>query len=346
MILMYNNNVKLSDNLLELNVSLEKKVEDRTFELNNSLKELKGLTQFKEDLTHMIVHDLKTPLSAIINVELFSDDKNRVGIIKQSGFTMLNLVQNILDVYKYKNSEFDLNKNKIPLIEIVDKAFQEIEFLAEQKLISFERSKSIRCSVNVDEEIIRRVFSNILSNAVKFSPRNGKIRLFTTIDKNNTLRVIVTNQGPSIPKEKQKTIFEKFGQVEKKDHGNIASTGLGLTFCKMAIEAHRGKIGVISEEDKGVEFWFTLPDSICVGCENCKIDFINRKGLELVDSDKEYLKAFIESLLEHRVFEITAINTIIKEINVQSEAMGDWVNELEKVIYSGDDSAYLKLLEL
>jgi signal transduction histidine kinase len=93
---------------------------------------------------------------------------------------------------------------------------------------------------------------------MKFVPDNGKVQF--DIQKDDAgIKVLISDNGPGIPKEYHDKIFEKFGQVEIRQQRKIYSTGLGLTFCKLAVEAHGGKIGVESEVDKGSTFWFTLP---------------------------------------------------------------------------------------
>ena len=137
---MFTNNLELAKNLKELNIGLEKKVEERTQtiskqaqKLDQSLKELKKLSFFKEDMTNMIVHDLKSPLNSIINIKLFKDENLRFDIVQQSGRRMLNMVQNILDVYKYEQSNIMLNKKHLELLDLLSASVNEVKFTANQK---------------------------------------------------------------------------------------------------------------------------------------------------------------------------------------------------------------------
>ncbi|MBI3192373.1 MAG: HAMP domain-containing histidine kinase [Pedosphaera parvula] len=108
----------------------------------------------------------------------------------------------------------------------------------------------------VDADLIRRVLANLIGNAIKFTPADGTVRV-TVRTADSVVRVEVADNGPGIPPELHAKIFEKFGQVQ--DHKAHLGTGLGLTFCKMAIEAHGGAIGVQSTPGSGSTFWFTLP---------------------------------------------------------------------------------------
>jgi len=107
-----------------------------------------------------------------------------------------------------------------------------------------------------DVGLIRRVFQNLLSNALKYTPAGGNVRIVVTPSPSE-VRVAVTDAGPGIAPEYHQRIFEKFGQVE--DRKNRLGTGLGLTFCKLAVEAHGGRIGVESVVGQGSTFWLALP---------------------------------------------------------------------------------------
>jgi two-component system sensor histidine kinase/response regulator len=114
--------------------------------------------------------------------------------------------------------------------------------------------------VDCDPDIVRRVFANLLGNAVKFSPPDEVIAI-TIADAQKEIKISITDKGYGIAPEYHQKIFDKFGQVEMHKQHQTHSTGLGLTFCRLAVEAHGGKIGVISEPEKGSTFWFTLPTS-------------------------------------------------------------------------------------
>ena len=112
--------------------------------------------------------------------------------------------------------------------------------------------------VDCDADLITRVIANLVGNAIKFTPEGSKVAI--SMERNGDgAKLCVADTGSGIPREYHEKIFEKFGQVEARQQRKMYSTGLGLTFCKLAVDAHGGKIGVESEVDRGSTFWFTLP---------------------------------------------------------------------------------------
>lgn len=242
------------------NLSIKnKEIEQQSVQLMEAINKLKQLSEFKEAMTNMLVHDLKTPLNLIINIKELKEIPSIEDMVQQSGYDMLNLVNNILDVYKYQNAALELNKNTISLRYILVKAIEEVAFLAKTKHLKINIENAPDFLIEVDEEIIKRVFVNLISNAIKFTPNNESISITSKLETPERIRIGIANPGTGIPIENQELIFEYFKQAERKELNNIKSSGLGLAFCKLAIEAHKGNIGIISETQSGVEFWFTLP---------------------------------------------------------------------------------------
>jgi signal transduction histidine kinase len=112
--------------------------------------------------------------------------------------------------------------------------------------------------VSCDPDVIGRVVANLVGNAYKFTPRNGEVRI-GLVQRNGRVRFSVTDQGPGVAPEHRQRIFDKFWQVPSSRSAGARSSGLGLTFCKLAVEAHRGVVGVESTETGGARFWVELP---------------------------------------------------------------------------------------
>jgi PAS domain S-box-containing protein len=229
--------------------------------------QLRTLDQVKEDLTHMIVHDLRTPLTALIGGlqtiemlgDLNSEQRDFLGLSVDSGQTLLGMISDLLDISKMEEGSIQLDYGKVHVSELADRALQQIATLAKNKGTAIEtRLERDLPLVPADEEKLRRILVNLLGNAVKFTPRHGTVTLIAERHDGNLL-FRVCDSGEGIPKDAFDRIFEKFEQVESRKAGRKMSSGLGLTFCKMAVEAHGGRIWVESQVGRGSTFSFTIP---------------------------------------------------------------------------------------
>ena len=177
---------------------------------------------------------------------------------------MLAMINDLLDISKMEEGLMILDRTIFTLQEVVDGAFQQVGWLAEEKALEMRTEISSEVlPLNADAEKLRRVMVNLIGNAVKFTPANGQITVIAHMDPlSQELIVGIKDTGEGIPKEAFERIFEKFEQVETRKAGKTKSTGLGLTFCKLVIEAHGGRIWVESEPNRGSTFYFTIPKFI------------------------------------------------------------------------------------
>ncbi len=326
------------------NILLAKQKEEivtQSEELLTTNDRLLELDQFKQGMTGMIVHDLKNPLNSIINL---SKDIQA----KQSGKQMLNMVLNILDVHKYEETQFTVDKVDYSLYELSQNAILEVEFLAKQKNITISNTINSELGVNCDKEIIERVFVNLLTNAIKYTPNNGSMTLSSIKDSLGFVEIKVADSGEGIPADKQAFVFNKFGQVDAKDSGRIKSTGLGLTFCKMAIEAHGGKIGVVSEVEQGTTFTFTLPVAVhAIAVSENQIKEQIKSDFEFSVSDKEQLKSYIQALNKLMVYQTSSIEKIISDIDSENnEAIQYWLAEVRECLFAMNEEKYKELIRI
>ncbi|MCP3661492.1 MAG: hypothetical protein GY696_03185 [Gammaproteobacteria bacterium] len=345
--------------LIKEKLILEKIVKDRTKKLETQTKELIKLDQFKESMTGMIVHDLKNPLNVILNAAEKEPVKN-LRRVKQTGKQMLNMVLNILDVHKYEETKMIVDKLDYSLFEISLEAINEIDFLAQQKNIEIKNKISKGTTIKADKEIIERVFVNILTNAIKYTPNNGIIDLKSFEKPSGFVQIKITDSGQGIPQDQLSKIFDKFGQVTAKKSGKMRSTGLGLTFCKMAVEAHGGEIGVESEIENlpaanagGTAFWLTLP--IGKDSEKAKKSGnVEQKPVQemgsnitlLTTDEKMILKPFILQFKECEIYEITILRDLLKQIDLsENENINSWKEEMSKAIKSGNEELYKELID-
>ena len=248
---------------------LQKQLEERHEELQASYDSLQAAEQARDGLTHMIVHDLRAPLMGISGYlellemmegdNLSEDGNNYVQQATTSSETMIEMVSSLLDVSKMESGEMRLNPSECDLAAIAAEVIGKLESLKGDKQLVLEVPEGPATFV-CDAELVPRILQNLVGNSLKFTPEGGEVRV-ELVPGEEKFRVAVHDTGPGIPADYKDKIFEKFGQVDMREHKQKHSTGLGLTFCKLAVEAHGGEIGVDSEVGKGSTFWFELPPS-------------------------------------------------------------------------------------
>jgi signal transduction histidine kinase len=238
-------------------------------QLQQNYKRLQELEKLRDDLTHMIIHDLRTPLTSImmgmqtleVVGEMSDDQREIMDIALFGGETLLGMINDLLDIVKMESGSLKLNYAKLDIPKLVASSIDQVaSLLKEKKLTLDEQNDTHSIMAHGDENKLQRTLVNLLGNAIKFTPSGGIVTVGVRLDETKQfLRFSVSDTGEGIPAEWLTRIFEKFGQVESRLHGHKASTGLGLTFCKLAVEAHNGNIGVESELGKGSTFYFTIP---------------------------------------------------------------------------------------
>jgi signal transduction histidine kinase len=236
---------------------------------NEKLKELEGV---REGLTHMIIHDLNNPLAVILgnlelikaeNQNLSENERDRIEKCLIYILGLKQLIQSLLDVHRMEEGKLQPVKAVINIPELINGVFGQFTPKAEVEEISLTFCKPGGIpNVRADQGLIGRVIANLLSNAIRYTPAWGEIVAATDyLPKSKSIRVSIKDNGNGLEPEYHERIFDKFEQVKLKDSAvTVGSVGLGLAFCKMAVEAHGGEIWVESEGNgKGCTFCFTMP---------------------------------------------------------------------------------------
>lgn len=232
-------------------------------------RKLQQLEELRDRLTHLIVHDMRSPLSGLIGyLDLFSvrspgqvDERLRHLVEKATlqAHSLEGLINHVLDVSRLEAGAMPLNRQRHDLVHLARMAVAALGSAVERVPVRIMAPAS-GLSVVGDGDLIRRVYINLLSNALRYAPDGSEVVLSLSLS-DKVLRSEVLDDGPGIALENQQRIFEKFNQVKTVPVvGKSVTSGLGLTFCKLAIEAHDGSIGVQSTFGQGSLFWFTLPE--------------------------------------------------------------------------------------
>lgn len=228
----------------------------------DNLAKLRELERLRDALTHMVAHDLRSPLAAVgLSLEMLagatreSDKAKLLGMARASLRTMDTMITALLDVSRLEAGELVPQLEDCDAVTVVrDVAAVAMAGMAERK-VTIEAPDDLP-AIKADRELLRRILANLVGNALKFTPAGGTVTVKLGHE-NTELRASVTDHGPGIDPKHHARIFEKFGQVQG-PHARMG-TGLGLAFCMLAVEAHRGRIGVTSAPGQGSTFWFMLP---------------------------------------------------------------------------------------
>jgi signal transduction histidine kinase len=226
-----------------------------------------SLEKLRDDLTNLIVHDLKNPLAGIVSTNemlldgllgpLTDEQKKYLGYSKVGAKKLLNLIMDLLETRKMEENKMALSKSLFSLDELA-KELGWLELLARQEKKSLERHIAKGLMISADQNLLVRVIENLVSNAIKHTPAGGKIELNIKKEGKDILCEVI-DTGEGIPAEYLGKLFNRFFKVETQKLKTRIDTGLGLYFCKMAVEAHGGRIGVESTVGKGSRFYFYLP---------------------------------------------------------------------------------------
>jgi len=253
---------------VEARVETQLELRRQKLQLQENYDKLRGLEKLRDSLVHMIIHDLRSPLTGIYGfLELIGENKEGalspdhvryIAEAMKSAKQMIHVIGDVLDTSRMEEGQMKLRLTGCDLGLMLEEGVSGLNPLLQGSEIRFTPPKN-PAMVLADHDIIFRVIQNLLANAIKFTPKTGGLIQLDVESSGNRICVNIKDNGPGIAPEYRQKIFEKFAQVELPAGRQKYSTGLGLTFCKLAVEAHGGKIGVDSEGGKGSTFWFELP---------------------------------------------------------------------------------------
>ena len=226
---------------------------------------IKNEREREKEITQFVAHDLRSPLANILtSLKLLNEDeepptqnqKELIDLSISTGNRMLIFINSLLDLGRLEAKKLPLNITNVEVPQIIKAPVAQVTLLAREKSIDINVEQNID-NINADGNLLLRIIVNLLSNAIKVSDKGTQIKV--TAKKLNESNCIfsIKDQGPGIDKRLQKKLFRKYLQGSKM----IVGSGIGLSFCKLAVEAHKGYIKLESIEGKGTEVYFVLQNS-------------------------------------------------------------------------------------
>ncbi len=233
------------------------------------ITERKEVDRLKNEFVSVVSHELRTPLTSIrgslglmeggVAGALPAKARDLVRIARQNADRLIRLVNDILDLEKIEAGKVELRIVSLDPAELIESTIAELRVMALQYRVTMTQVVERRDAVAGDHDGVVRVLTNLLSNALKFSPEGGRVTVSVTAGAPGFLRFTVTDQGPGISEEQRPRLFVRFEQLEEANTRRRGGTGLGLAISRSLVEQQGGRIGVDSSPGAGSAFWFELP---------------------------------------------------------------------------------------
>ena len=252
------------------NVRLFKEIQDKNRQLEVANERLKELDHLKSDFVSNVSHELRTPLTAIkgavdlilrqVPGPLNEKQIHYLARVRSNTQHLAGLINDLLDLSKIEEGKIELQAARVSLGGLVHEVMETLKPIAAEKPIELEVT-TLEPSIVVfaDRDKITQVLTNLIGNAIKFTPPHGRVTVSSASNDADSLRVSVSDTGPGISADERERIFDKFYQVAENGGPKPKGTGLGLSISKALVELHGGKIWVESEPNGGSNFCFTLP---------------------------------------------------------------------------------------
>ncbi|MGA7720568.1 MAG: HAMP domain-containing sensor histidine kinase [Ignavibacteriaceae bacterium] len=263
------------DELSRLNndlIGMQRELFQKNAEINKANEELKKLNSLKDKFFSIIAHDLKSPFQGLVGLtQLIVDGASSFSkaeldaSIKELNSSAKNLFKqltNLLDWARMQRGTIGFGPKNINLFEILSANIELLHNRGEQKGIEIISGVSKDCFVRADEDMLNSILRNLLSNALKFTKRNGKITIISTEAENHMVEIAVKDDGIGMSPELVEKLFKIEERVGHKGTEREAGTGLGLLLCKEFVERHGGKIWVESKINSGSTFYFTIQSKL------------------------------------------------------------------------------------
>lgn len=330
-------------------------IQQQNADLSASASQIRQLSSFKEGMIGMIAHDMKNSLNTILGLSKGgqSVDDKKANSIQIAGSNILNLVSNMLDVQKFEEAKVTLGKERSLMISLISRVKESLEPLLQSKSMVLTDDTSTIASMDVDPEIIYRVLINLITNSIKYSSAGSRVIIRAQPEPDgsgNNAVISVIDEGIGVDEKFLPNLFDKFTQSEARSLGDTGSSGLGLHFCKLAIDAHGGEIWASSNADKGLTISFSIP----IGTQNLSspkttLDFHENGEVSTVDVDNKegelkLVRPYLERFSTLKVYQIKQIKALITQMEAEN-INTQWQKDLWSATLHGNQEMFDSLLK-
>lgn len=305
--------------------------------------EIEELGRFRHNIIRLIFHDIKVPVGSIIEL---NRDLNTSGAQKTVFYarSIIKHLENVLDVEKLEEAELKPEYSTVNIAELIHSSIFMVETIAEQKELKIICKNCVDGSIKCDKNLTVRVLINLLSNAIKYSD-NGKSIFIDSLIVDDKIKITVIDEGIGIEEQHLQKIFSKYYMVNPNSSNELRSSGLGLTFCKLAIEAQNGEIEVYSKLGEGSKFGFTLP-GYGNGDLTVTLNLIEKNSFILTPSEKKILLPVCHQICNTPVYNLSEIIVKLKEIEIPEQGnISTWYENITAAVFAGNQSKYNALIE-
>lgn len=313
-----------------VNITASKLENEETSIILRDITQEKKVDQMKTDFVSNVSHELRTPLTSIKGAvelvlggsegEIHGSAKELLEIARNNTIRLIKLISNLLDISKIESGKIEMEIKPCDVLELIQETLKEIKPVTDKKNLSLTLVDKVKNhQIHCDKDRIKQVIINLITNAAKFTTEKASIQV--SLEENEKeIKISVIDTGMGISQENIKKLFERFQQVDSSSTRKQGGTGLGLSISKSIVEAHKGKIWVESELNKGSTFSFT----ILKGKEELPVAAVVKAGISaqpvdskhlysvkriLVVDDEEDLARVIRGHLEKKGYEVIVANS-------------------------------------
>ncbi len=341
------------DNIRRVELRGRIQLEEMTEKLSESNEKLKSLDELKSQFFANINHELRTPLSLILaplktileekKEKISSSLQDTLDTMQRNGLKLLKLINNLLDLSKFEGGKMRLKVKQVNIYEFINDLLQSVKGLADQKKIRlYYQHPPHDMELSVDPDQFEKVVINLLTNALKFTPNEGKITLFLE-EKKDAVIFAVEDSGIGIPADKLDSIFDRFSQVDGSASRSQQGTGIGLSLAREIVLLHGGTIHAESQLGKGARFIVKMPK----GDAHYTEDVIERRIMDRPVEFKRRITDTGEPKIQDVVSDFRRLNLVdLEKVKIEDEKPTGTQSHDALLLVIDDNPEILKLMKM